>query len=478
MSWPSHLKKILIFFVTYATCMLWAFGQDKIKEPASERITKTVQIIKKSLPSVASIQTFKESGTPGVYNVQAGSASVIHESGYLLTNDHVISGIIQGNAILYGKAPLPFKTIARMSSEDLAIIKIETENPLEPIPIGRSNDLMLGEPILTIGNPGGLNHSVSTGIISGINRSTSTGAAFLPWMIQTSAAVSGGNSGGPLINALGEQIGTITSKQLDSENINFAIAIDRVREVFPKMLSPELRYGFWLGVKIDMYGPSAKILSVEEHSPAQRAGLIAGDIIIKVDNSSISNGFDFLFSLIDRSPGEILEIECLHNKENRQLKLMLSELELLTPVPEEGMKPGIRFEAFSGKWDKLPDFNSLEPIQEGIVQIPSEKAFIPESGEEYGLRFTGYIKIKKEGLYTFNLSSDDGSKLSIGNQLFVDNDGLHGVMSAIGMIRLKPGMHPINITFFENSGDQKLDVSYEGPDISLQQIPADIFFTK
>ncbi len=112
------------------------------------------------------------------------------------------------------------------------------------------------------------------------------------------------------------------------------------------------------------------------------------------------------------------------------------------------------------------------------MQIPSEKAFIPESGEEYGLRFTGYIKIKKEGLYTFNLSSDDGSKLSIGNQLFVDNDGLHGVMSAIGMIRLKPGMHPINITFFENSGDQKLDVSYEGPDISLQQIPADIFFTK
>ena len=478
MSWPSHLKKILILFVNYGTCMLWAFGQDKIKEPASERITKTVQIIKKSLPSVASIQTFKESGTPGVYNVQAGSASVIHESGYLLTNDHVISGIIQGNAILYGKAPLPFKTIARMSSEDLAIIKIETENPLEPIPIGRSNDLMLGEPILTIGNPGGLNHSVSTGIISGINRSTSTGAAFLPWMIQTSAAVSGGNSGGPLINALGEQIGTITSKQLDSENINFAIAIDRVREVFPKMLSPELRYGFWLGVKIDMYGPSAKILSVEEHSPAQRAGLIAGDIIIKVDNSSISNGFDFLFSLIDRSPGESLAIECLHKKENRQLKLMLSELELLTPVPEEGMKPGIRFEAFSGKWDKLPDFNSLEPIQEGIVQIPSEKAFIPESGEEYGLRFTGYIKIKKEGLYTFNLSSDDGSKLSIGNQLFVDNDGLHGVMSAIGMIRLKPGMHPINITFFENSGDQKLDVSYEGPDISLQQIPADIFFTK
>ena len=478
MRWPSHSKNIFIFFVVLTAYMISVLGQDIVEEPAPERITKTVQIIKKSLPSVASIQTFKESGTPGVYNVQAGSASVIHESGYLLTNDHVVSEIIQGNAILYGTPPLPFKTIARMSSEDLAIIKIDTENPLQPLSIGRSNDLMLGEPILTIGNPGGLNHSVSTGIISGINRSTSTGAAFLPWMIQTSAAVSGGNSGGPLINALGEQIGTITSKQLDSENINFAIAIDRVREVFPRMLSPELRYGFWVGVKIDMYGPTAKILSVTERSPAQKAGLGAGDIITKIDDSLIKNGFEYLFALIDRSPEEALEIEYIHEKEKRKLRLILSELELLTPVPEEGMKSGIRFEAFSGKWNKLPDFNSLETVKEGIVNIPTEQAFVSENGEDYGLRFTGFIKIKEEGLYTFKLSSDDGSQLSIGDQLLVDNDGLHGVISTVGLIRLRPGMHPISITFFENSGDQKLDVSYEGPNINTQQIPAEIYFTK
>ena len=263
-----------------------------------------------------------------------------------------------------------------------------------------------------------------------------------------------------------------------NENINFAIAIDRIREVFPRMLSPELRYGFWFGVNIDMYGPTAKILSVEERSPAQRAGLIAGDIITKIDNLSVRNGFEFLFSLINRRPEEALDIEFLHKKENRKLKLILSELELLTPVPEEGMESGIRFEAFSGKWNKLPDFNSLESVKEGVVKIPSEKAFVSESGEDYGLRFTGYIKNKEEGLYIFKLSSDDGSQLSIGNQLIVDNDGLHSVISAIGMIRLRPGMHPISITFFENSGDQKLDVSYEGPNIRSQQIPAEIYFTK
>ena len=78
----------------------------------------------------------------------------------------------------------------------------------------------------------------------------------------------------------------------------------------------------------------------------------------EIDDSLIKNGFEYLFALIDRSPEEALEIEYIHEKEKRKLRLILSELELLTPVPEEGMKSGIRFEAFSGKWNKLPDFNS------------------------------------------------------------------------------------------------------------------------
>ena len=104
-------------------------------------------------------------------------------------------------------------------------------------------------------------------------------------MIQTSAAVSGGNSGGPLINALGQQIGTITSKQLDSENINFAISIDRIRDVLPNLLSPELRYGFWIGIEVDMLSEGAKIKSITNKSPAQIAGLMIND---KIKSMSIS----------------------------------------------------------------------------------------------------------------------------------------------------------------------------------------------
>ena len=240
------------------------------------RYTPTVRLVEQSLPSVASIQTLQVQDTPGIFNMAVGSASVIHRDGYLLTNEHVLFRMHQGEVLLWDRPQLPFRIISKMSSEDLALIKVEAGEPLKPLPIGRSDDLMLGEPVLIIGNPGGLIHSVSTGIVSGLHRSTALGGVFLPRMVQISAAVSGGNSGGPLINALGEQIGVVTSKKLDGENINFAITADRVREMFPALVSAELRYGFALGVEVDMYTPSGRVKEVREDSPAAKAGIEPG----------------------------------------------------------------------------------------------------------------------------------------------------------------------------------------------------------
>ena len=443
-----------------------------------ERETKTVQIIKSSLPSVAAIQTFKESGTKGIYNIQAGSASVIHEDGYLLTNEHVVSEIIQGNATLYGDSPKSFEVIATMASEDLAIIKINSEKKLPKIPIGRSNDLLLGEPVITIGNPGGLNHSVSKGIISGLNRSTSTGAAFLPWMIQTSAAVSGGNSGGPLINALGQQIGTITSKQMGSENINFAIAMDRVREVLPTLLSQELRYGYWLGIKIDMYAENAKVQSVDERSPAQISGIIPGEVIKSINDQQISNAFDFQFEIIGLSPMQKIALKISRGNKILDIDITVGELELLKPSPEQNLKKGLTYKLFKGEWSKLPEFSSLNPIKSGSVKTPSAEIAEGEIADQYALSFDGYLEIKEEGFYTFSLSSDDGSQFLIGEKLLINNDGLHSFMAIEGRIRLPKGTFPIRVTFFENSGDQKLELRYQGPGIKMQPIPEDVFFQK
>ena len=109
--------------------------------------------------------------------------------------------------------------------------------------------------------------TVSEGIVSGLKQATSTEQAFLPVMIRTSAAISGGSSGGPLINALGQQIGVVTSRKADAENIGFAIAIDRVRQMLPVMLAAEERNGFQLGLAIDMLASAAKVVWV---APARR----------------------------------------------------------------------------------------------------------------------------------------------------------------------------------------------------------------
>ena len=475
---PNTLNLLLTEFVSILILCsnITSLAQDN--SIPIERETKTVQIIKNSLPSVAAIQTFKESGTKGIYNIQAGSASVIHENGYLLTNEHVVSEIIQGNATLYGDSPKSFEVIATMASEDLAIIKINSEKKLPKIPIGRSNDLLLGEPVITIGNPGGLNHSVSKGIISGLNRSTSTGAAFLPWMIQTSAAVSGGNSGGPLINALGQQIGTITSKQMGSENINFAIAMDRVREVLPTLLSQELRYGYWLGIKIDMYAENAKVQSVDERSPAQISGIIPGDVIKSINDQQISNAFDFQFEIIGLSPMQKIALKISRGNKILDIDITVGELELLKPSPEQNLKKGLTYKLFKGEWSKLPEFSSLNPIKSGFVKTPSAEIAEGEIADQYALSFDGYLEIKEEGFYTFSLSSDDGSQFIIGEKLLINNDGLHSFMAIEGRIRLPKGTFPIRVTFFENSGDQKLELRYQGPGIKMQPIPEDVFFQK
>ena len=455
-------------------------AQESGKTPAStpkqlSRYTPTVRLIEESLPSVASIQTVQE-GSPGSFHMGVGSASVIHEAGYLLTNEHVVSRMHQGQALLPDRPPLGFRVMARMSSEDLALIKVDAGEPLKPMRLGRSNDLMLGEPVITIGNPGGLTHSVSTGIVSGLNRATSVGGTFLPWMIQTSAAVSGGNSGGPLINALGLQIGVVTSKKLDGENISFAIAADRVREMFPVLISAELRYAFHVGLEVDMAASEARVTEVEMGSPAQQAGIRKGDAIVAIEQMKVGQGLDFHLALVERAAGE--KVKIVHRRGEKEIasELVLGKLKLAEPVEDKGMQRGLTFEGYNGQWDALPDFAELDSVATGRAEQPTESAYQTEDGENYGLRFRGFLKVPREGLYTLYTSSDDGSRLSIAGQVVVDNDGLHAVLEKGGLIRLKKGLHPVEVSFFEQSGGEKLEVSWEGPELPRQVVPAEAWF--
>ena len=138
------------------------------------------------------------------------------------------------------------------------------------------------------------------------------------------------------------------------------------------------------------------------------------------------------------------------------------------------VKPGILYEYYRGKWDKVPDFDSLKAVETGInQQFDLSKA---KDADFFGFRFHGYINVPKDGIYTFFTESDDGSKLYIGDKEIVNNDGLHGMNEKSGQVALKKGLHKITVTFFENAVDQGLVVRWRGPGVPKQVIPAKMLF--
>ena len=147
----------------------------------------------------------------------------------------------------------------------------------------------------------------------------------------------------------------------------------------------------------------------------------------------------------------------------------------ILPRPAEklgGSMPGLQYAYYLGDWEQLPDFSSFSPDKQGKV----EKFDISASTQKeyFAFRFKGYLIVPEDGLYRFYVASDDGSRLYIGNELVVDNDGLHGPTEVMGRIILEKGFHPIRVDYFQKTGGVDLEVAYSGPGIDKQSIPSTI----
>ncbi|MDZ7386493.1 MAG: alpha-L-fucosidase [candidate division KSB1 bacterium] len=146
----------------------------------------------------------------------------------------------------------------------------------------------------------------------------------------------------------------------------------------------------------------------------------------------------------------------------------------LPPARVAGLASGLHYDFYHGVWDALPDFDSLTPVKSGTV---SGFDFAPrDTTEHFAFRYTGFLRVPRDGVYRFFTVSDDGSSLSIAGQLVVDNDGLHSALERSGAIALAAGFHPITVTFFERTGGDVLQVLWTGPGIEKQPIPAEVLF--
>jgi serine protease Do len=169
-----------------------------------------------------------------------GSGFLVHPDGYVVTNNHVIDRARQVVVEMNDGRKLPAELISADPQVDVAILKVSSDKPLPSIQLGDSSDLMIGEPVIAVGNPYGFSHSVSTGIVSALHRDLKDqqGNVMLGDLVQTDAAINPGNSGGPLLNAYGQVIGINTAIRGDAQNIGFAIQVNRLRELIPELMNP------------------------------------------------------------------------------------------------------------------------------------------------------------------------------------------------------------------------------------------------
>lgn len=277
----------------------------------------------KVLPSTVGIVSYIQNQQSIFGGEQSqGSGIIISADGYIVTNEHVISGATSIKVVLQDDSEYNATLVGSDERTDLAVLKIDATG-LTPAEFGNSDQMQIGEQVIAIGNPGGLElaGTVTVGYVSAVNRSITTTNGNTVNCIQTDAAINPGNSGGALVNTYGQVIGINSQKiaATDYEGIGFAISINEAQPIINDLI----QYGYVrgrvvMGITMQMidqtyaaiygYQPGIGVVSVEAGSPAEEAGLVAGDIITAIDGQSITTQEELNSLLEQYSPGDTITL--------------------------------------------------------------------------------------------------------------------------------------------------------------------------
>lgn len=265
-----------------------------------------------------------------------GSGFIIEEEGYIITNNHVVEGTDEITVQLANQKELEARIIGRDSKTDLALIKVDSKEPLPVVKLGDSDTLEVGEWVLAIGNPFGFEHSVTAGIVSAKGRLL--GGSPFEDFIQTDASINPGNSGGPLFNMNGEVVGINSAVISSAQGLGFAISINIAKDILGQLRAKGKVIRAWLGVQIqeiteDIAGafglnPMKGVLisSVMKQTPADKYGLKRGDIILEFNGQEISE-IRQLQKLVASSLMDVdLSVKVLRNGEEKVVLVKLEEM--------------------------------------------------------------------------------------------------------------------------------------------------------
>jgi putative serine protease PepD len=294
------------------------------------------------LPSTAVGRVYESAG-PGVVSVQAGPASgtgfVVRSDGMIVTNAHVVAGAETAQVRFNDTGHMvEADVLGTDPSSDLAVLRVDPGSiaPLRPLRLANSDDVRVGDSVVAIGHPFGLDRTATAGIVSGVGREIRAPDGFqIEEAIQTDAPINPGNSGGPLLDMRGRVVGVnaqiATAGNRGNVGIGFAVPANTVREVVPRLSRGERIVRPYLGVTTAPAPQGAAIQALLPGGPAEREGLRAGDVVVRIDGQPVDEPEDVSDAVAAHRPGDRIEVEVMRDGERRTITVELAKRPQRTP---------------------------------------------------------------------------------------------------------------------------------------------------
>lgn len=274
--------------------------------------------------------TVNQTSQFGEQGLAQGSGWVYDAAGHVVTNEHVVEGGGSISVRFWNGARYPATLVGTDPSTDLAVIKVDAPaTVLHPLRIGSSSDVQVGQPVVAIGSPYGLEETVTSGIVSALHREMTAPNNFtIADSIQTDAAINHGNSGGPLLDLNGRVIGVnaqIKSETGENTGVGFAIPSDTVRSIASRLASGGTVEHAYLGVSIGQAASGGVVLNeIRPSTPAEKAGLQVGDVVVRIDGKKVADVSELSQAIDARQPGDRITVTYTRDGKTRVARVTLA----------------------------------------------------------------------------------------------------------------------------------------------------------
>ena len=307
----------------------------------AETVTATATAASRPVADTTSLADLYKQVSPSVVEITAASSDVfgtpaggtgtgwLYDEDHVVTNQHVVDNAQRVTVQFHDGTEVQARVVGADGGTDVAVLELEGDAPdgVQPLTAGDSEGLEIGEPVVAIGSPFGLEGSLTAGVVSGLGRTIEAPDGFaIDDVVQTDAALNPGNSGGPLLDTRGQVVGMnaqIASQSGQNSGIGYAIPIETVESVVADLLQDGTVEHAYLGVGLADGDNGARIAEVRDDGPAQDAGLRAGDVVVRADGEEITSGDDLRAAVNAKEPGDSLELEVRRGNGTRTITVEL-----------------------------------------------------------------------------------------------------------------------------------------------------------